>query len=93
MQKVWCSNPGPVGCDRAKSLKQVVTVPLLDALQQVCVMHRSSEMTIINGCPVSQQVGHVKEPYDCPMATSAEYMPSLVMVTSTFERKVLEWDE
>ena len=44
--KGGCSNPS---CDRPISFKQVVTAPLL---RSKC--HRSSKMTIINGCPMSQ---------------------------------------
>ena len=57
-RKVGCSNPSR---DRPKSLKQVVTAPLPNAWHQ-CECHGSSEMTIINGYSVSQQVWHSKEP-------------------------------
>ena len=60
-RKVGCSNPSS---DRSKSLKQVVTAPLQNAQHEVGVSYTdgSSEMTIIKGCPLSQQVWHVKEP-------------------------------
>ena len=58
MRKLGCSNPSR---DSRKSLKQVVC-------------YGSSEMTIINGCPVSQKLrcGMLKTPY-YSMAMSAEY--------------------
>ena len=68
MRKVGCSNPSR---DRTKSLKQEVTAPLLITQQQIWVT-RSSEMTIINGCPVPQYVWHAKNSY-CPIAISARH--------------------
>ena len=58
MRKVGCSNPGR---DRPKSLTQVVTVPLPNARHQVR-MSRVLGDDLKNGCPVSQQVWHAKEP-------------------------------
>ena len=84
-------------CDRPKSLKQVVTAPLLNARQQVCMCQGSSEMTIINGWPVSQYVWHVKE--TSPLnglewhVTVKICSPSLVTLRSLYECKILEWDE
>ena len=56
----------------------------------------SSEMTIINGCLVSQWVWHATEP---PLINGLEcrvlvkiWNPSLLMVTSTNEWKILEWE-
>ena len=51
-RKVGCSNPNR---DRPKSLKQVMTAKLPNARHQgEC--HGSSKITIINRCPVLQQV-------------------------------------
>ena len=90
MRKVGCSNPSR---DRTKSLKQEETAPLLNTQQQIWVA-RSSEMTIINGCPVPQYVWHAKNFY-CPIAISARHRskcsPSLVIVTSLHEWKILKW--
>ena len=55
-RKVGCSNPSR---DRPKSLEQVVAAPLPNAPHR-CECHRSSSMTIINGCLVSQLVWHDK---------------------------------
>ena len=52
--KVGCSNPSR---DRPKSYKQVVTAPLPKGVSVL-----SSEMTNMNGCPVSEKVWHTKEP-------------------------------
>ena len=57
-RKVGCLNPS---YDRQKQLIQVVTAPL-SMLGNRCECHGSSALTIINGCPVSQQVWHAKEP-------------------------------
>ena len=46
---------------QTQALIQVVTAPLRNA-RQYTQCHRSSEMTIINGWPVSEQVWHAKEP-------------------------------
>ena len=45
-----------------RSYKQVVKAALPNARQYKCECHVSSEMTIVNGCPVSQRVWHTKEP-------------------------------
>ena len=58
MRKVVFFHPGR---DRPKSFKQVVTVPLSNARQQVW-MSRVLGDNLINGYPVLQQVWHVKEP-------------------------------
>ena len=57
--------------------------------------HGSSEMTIINECPVSQW--HAKEPlllngHECPACINI-CSPSPAMVTSPYEWKILEWNE
>ena len=92
-RKVECSNPSR---DRTKSLKHVVTAQC-QTLGITCKCHRSSEMTIINGCPVSQYVWHAKEPvllngHKC-RAKIKICSPSAAMVTSPNEWKILEWDE
>ena len=48
--KVGCSNSSR---DKPNSLKQGVTAPL-QTLNNRCKCHGSSEMNIINGCPLSQ---------------------------------------
>ena len=55
------------------------------------VCHGSSEMTNLNGCPVSQWVWHAKEPsllYECKICS-----PSPEKVTSPNERNILGLDE
>ena len=49
-----------------------MTAPLQNARHLVWVSRGSSEMTIINGCPVSQKVWNAKEP-SLLMAMSAEH--------------------
>ena len=51
MRKVGCSNPG-----RDKAVKSDSESSTLR-----CERYGSSEMTIINRCPVTQYVWHVKE--------------------------------
>ena len=63
----------------------------------MCECHGPSEMIITNGCPVSQSVWHTKEPsllnsHEC-RAKVKFFSPSSAMVTSTYEWKILEWDE
>ena len=58
--------------------------------------HGSMEMTILNGCPMSQMVWHAKEPsllnsQKC-RAQVKIWSPSPVKVTSSYEWKILEWD-
>ena len=52
---------GILNLSRDSRKKLVVTSPLLN-IGNRCECHRSSRMTIINGCPVSQYVWHPKEP-------------------------------
>ena len=59
-RRVGCSNPGR---DRPNYIS-------CKTLGNGCKCHRSSEMTIINGCSVSQQVWYAKEP-------SLPQMPSI----------------
>ena len=58
-----------------------------------CEYHGSSEMTIINGCPVSKYVWHAKEPsllngHECRAGVNI-CSPSPVMVTSPGEWKII----
>ena len=55
--KVRCSNSSS---DRPKLYKQIVTAPLSN-VRHGCECHRSLEMNIIKGCPVSKYVWHAKE--------------------------------
>ena len=62
-----------------------------------CECHGSSEMTIINGCPVSQWVWHDKEPtllngHDC-RAKVKIWSSSLSMVTYPYDWKIFKWDD
>ena len=65
---VWAFDWHAKGCffvypgrDRPKSFKQVVTVPLSNARQQVWISQVLGD-NLISGYPVLQQVWHVKEP-------------------------------
>ena len=74
--------------------RRVWTAPLPSARQQVWV---SREMTIIKRRPVSQKLWHVKEPslhngHEC-WAWVKICSPSLAMVTSPYEWKILQWDD
>ena len=80
-RKVGCLNPSH---DRPMSFKQVVTT-----LGNRRECHRSSEMTIMNGCPVSQQVWRAKEPsmlsgHKCRAQVNICSL-SPVMMTSPYE--------
>ena len=80
-RKVGCLNPSH---DKPMSFKQVVTT-----LGNRRECHRSSEMTIMNGCPVSQQVWRAKEPsmlsgHKCRAQVKICSL-SLVMMTSPYE--------
>ena len=59
--RAFVSHGGRLNVRTLVAPKQVVTVPLL-TLGNGCECHGSSEMTMINGCPVSQQVWQAKEP-------------------------------
>ena len=61
-----------------------------------CKCHRSSEMSIIKSRPMLQWVWHVKEPsllngHKCQAKVKIS-TPSLAMVMSPYERKILELD-
>ena len=70
--KVGCMNPR---CYRPKSLKQVLTVPLSNARQQVCLDDHNK------GRPVSHRCGTLKNPH-CSMVTSPEYTSNLELFIS-----------
>ena len=61
-----------------------------------CEYHRSSEMTIIKGRPVSQWVRHVKEPH-CSIAMSAEHRSKFAALYRQWWNlqwvKILDWDD
>ena len=85
----------PVATDLSRKNRQLQLH--CQTLSNRCQCHRSSEMTILNGRPVSQQVWHVREPsllngHECRTQVKI-CSPSPAMVTSPYEKKILEWDE
>ena len=70
--------------------------PEFKTLDNRCACHGSSDMTIINGRPVSQWVRYVKEPllhngYEC-RAQVKKCSPSSAMLTSPYGEN-FEWHD
>ena len=93
----WCSGlERKAGCsntsrDRPKSYKKVVTAPLYTHGSR-WESHGSSEMTIINGCPVSQQ--SFRWPYAVPVRVIYTILSTQIseIIQNTKSQKLFMWE-